>query len=74
MDKPSWINEVKEITREEAELLVSFGTKIRVDFKHSVVGWRKLPDNCPAMTSATSVAQFCCIIGIAPVVFWIHKE
>ena len=37
--KPPWINEVKEIDRDEAEVLLSLGLDVWVDFTDSPDGW-----------------------------------
>lgn len=34
MNKPSWIDQVKEITDEEADLLMSLGVDVWADYSH----------------------------------------
>lgn len=74
MDKPSWINEVKEITREEAELLVSLGVEVRADFNHKSQGWYALPGSCRAVHSPRELVNFYRSWTGCPLVFWIPKE
>ena len=48
--KPPWINEVKEIDRDEAEVLLSLGLDVWVDFADNdhLDGWERIPFN-PSM-------------------------
>ena len=48
MDKPPWINEVKEIDREEAIVLLSLGVPVFMDFVLVGSGeWDEMPDDTP---------------------------
>ena len=44
MDKPPWINEVKEIDREEAIVLISLGVPVGMDYyRVDKYGWDDRP-------------------------------
>lgn len=74
VDKPSWINEVKEITREEAELLVSLGVEVRGDFNHRSQGWYDRADSCWVASSPKELINFYREWSEYPLLFWIPKE
>lgn len=40
MNKPSWINEVKEVTAEEADLLFDLGVDVHWDGCGGIYDWR----------------------------------
>lgn len=46
MSKPPWINQVKEITFEEAELLTALGVEVYGDFSDDDCRWLGTPSEC----------------------------
>lgn len=60
--KPSWINEVKEVTEEEARLLTALGVKVAYDYQGDGYYWHEEYKYC--LTTH----------DLAPHRFWLDHE
>lgn len=74
MDKPKWINEVKEITREEAELLLSLGVEVRADYNHGRLGWFDEPHSCEVVYDHYYLDLLVKDEGDKDLLFWIPNK
>lgn len=79
MDKPSWIDEVKEITFEEAELMHSLGVDVGGDYGPPFGGddgtsWSQVPVYSSVITSWWYMVLEHKRAGIRPVVFYVRKD